>query len=435
MIKETDRSYKNAAEYLYRQLPMFQRIGPKAFKKDLRNIIALCGALNDPQKAFRSVHIAGTNGKGSTAHIMASILSASGYRTGLYTSPHYKDFRERIRINGTPIEKEAVVTFVDAVRSLDLDIEPSFFEITVAMAFTYFAEKRVDIAIIETGLGGRLDSTNIVKPELSIITNIGYDHMDFLGDTLDKIAAEKAGIIKENVPVVIGQYLDETWPVFMKFATERNARIYLAPDILEVHKKAGGLSETTYRVRFREEDRKQDIMLDLAGDYQSENLRTALVGIDILRNKLSFDITDDSIVEGCANVRRSTGMTGRWQVLREKPLIIADAAHNVDGVKKSLQQLNEIKKGDLHIVWGTVSDKPLDKMLALLPKNAKYYFAKADIPRGMAADKLQALANDHGIKGFAYPSVFSALESAQKAAGPGDTIFIGGSIFTVAEVL
>ena len=428
-------NYSQVLNYLYEQLPMFQRQGPVAFKKDLGNIKKLCHALGDPHQHQKFIHIAGTNGKGSTAHILASILQANGLNVGLYTSPHYKDFRERIKINGRLIPKRSVTTFINKHKPLFKEIQPSFFEITMALAFWYFKKKKVDVAIIETGLGGRLDSTNIIQPLISIITNISLDHQNMLGNTLKEIAREKAGIIKPNTPVLIGQYQRNVVSVFRDKAKNEKAPIYFSKDIIAIQgqmKKRGG-----YTIEFSYPGNQKLIKAttDISGNYQLQNLQTALAAIHKLEriNFLQLKITQLKL--GLKNIIRDTYFLGRWMRLSEKPLIIADSAHNLDGVKSAMHQLNRIEYEQLHIVFGTVKDKDPADILKLLPEKGIYYFAKADIPRGMDAETLAEKAERFNLIGKAYASVEKAFDAAKKAAGIEDLIYVGGSIFVVAEVV
>jgi len=428
-------NYQSTLQYLYSQLPMYQRIGEEAFKKDLTNIKALCAVLGQPQQQFKSIHIAGTNGKGSTAHILAAFLQTAGYRVGMYTSPHYKDFRERIKINGDYISEEAVTAFVAEHKATFEGIAPSFFEITVAMAFDYFAQQKVDIAIIETGLGGRLDSTNIIQPLLSIITNIGMDHEKMLGDTLSKIAGEKAGIIKADTPVIIGESQSETEGVFRKKAFEMNAPITFADMRIEVELLDNNFDSATYQVQSKDYPKLnfEALETDLVGNYHHHNLRTALLATLYLPSR-GFAIDEKHIRAACLNIKGLTNLVGRWQKLNDAPLTICDSAHNEAGLRyviKGLQQLNK----PLHIVLGTVDDKDLSKILPLFPSSAHYYFCKANVPRGLAAQKLQQTAKEFQLQGQAYTTVAEALAAAQKAAQEDDCIFVGGSIFVVAEAL
>ena len=389
---------------------MYQRQGKTAFKKDLTNILAFSKHLKNPHERFKSVHVAGTNGKGSTSHMLASILQEAGYNVGLYTSPHLKDFRERIKINGEPIGEQQVVGFIESNQAFLEQHELSFFEMTVGLAFDYFADQRVDIAIIEVGLGGRLDSTNIITPLVSVITNIGYDHTQFLGDTLAEIASEKAGIIKEKVPVVIGEQQEEIEHVFFDIALERDTTI-----------------------AFAEED-VVNYEMDVVGSYQQKNLTTAVRAIIELQ-KVGFIIKEDHIIKGLQSVVKNTGLLGRWQVLDHKPLTICDTAHNKEGLTYVMKQLAAQSCDNLHIVLGVVNDKNLENILPLFPKNARYYFCKPTIPRGLEAAILQKQAAKFKLKGKVYSSVNRAFLSAQDAANQEDLIFIGGSTFVVAEVV
>ncbi len=435
-LRQVMEQYEQTLEYLFSQLPMYQRIGPKAFKKDLNNIILLTNALNKPQTKFPSIHIAGTNGKGSTAFTMAAMLQANGYNTGLYTSPHYKDFRERIRVNGIYVPHHFVIEFVETNKSLFDEIKPSFFEISVAMAFSWFARKKVDVAVIETGLGGRLDSTNIINPLLSIITNISYDHQNFLGDTLPLIAGEKAGIIKPNTPVVIGETQPETQPVFRQKAQKQNAPVYFADQFVKAVQKDQTLEYTIFDVFKNDQSWYQDLKVNLHGVFQQKNLVTALTGMSVLEEyHPEFQIEEVGIRAGLENLKQITQYIGRWQVLQKNPVVLCDSAHNESGLQIVTDELGKMKYRQLHCVLGFVNDKKLDKALAFFPRDAKYYFAKADIPRGLDANILQAEALKFGLPGEAYASVKGALNAAKRAANPEDLIFVGGSVFTVAEVV
>ncbi|MBL6873723.1 MAG: bifunctional folylpolyglutamate synthase/dihydrofolate synthase [Flavobacteriales bacterium] len=401
-------TYQKCIDWLFRQLPMYQRTGSVAYKADIGNIVLACQKLGNPQNTFKSVHIAGTNGKGSTSHMLASVYQEAGYKTGLYTSPHLKDFRERIRVNDRMISQVEVIEFVKSNKKWFAEIGMSFFEMTVAMAFYHFSKEKVDIAIIETGLGGRLDSTNIINPELSIITNIGLDHTNLLGDTIEKIAVEKAGIIKENTPVVIGRNQKETLPIFTKIAQEKNAPLISSePSTLKT---------------------------DLLGKYQCENISTAHTSIKAL-TKIGWNISDKNIIEGFLNVQKNTSLTGRWTILHNSPLVVCDTGHNVDSIKQIIQQIKETPHQQLHFVLGMVSDKSIDDILTLLPKNATYYFCKANIPRALDQNELEKIASKHSLKGTAFTSVNDAFSSAKSKANKTDLIFIGGSTFTVAEIL
>jgi dihydrofolate synthase/folylpolyglutamate synthase len=395
---------------MYAQLPMYQRQGKTAFKKDLNNILKLSKHLGQPEKQFKSIHIGGTNGKGSTSHMLASVLQEAGYKVGLYTSPHLKDFRERIRINGQMIRKNCVINFIKRNQEFLEQNRLSFFEMTVGMAFDYFAKKQVDIAIIEVGLGGRLDSTNIIIPELSIITNISFDHTQMLGDTLEKIAFEKAGIIKTNVPVIIGESVLETKKVFEEKAEKEMAPIYFVDDKPAKYKS------------------------DLQGNYQVKNIKTVLTAINILQEK-AYKITDKHIKNGLLSVKINTGLRGRWDILNTQPLSIADTAHNKAGLQYVLQQLQALEYDKLHIVLSVVNDKDLASILPLFPTNAVYYFSKAQIQRGLAAETLQDEAEKFGLRGRSYASVQKAYRQALQNAGKNDVVFIGGSTYTVAEVI
>ncbi len=405
-------TYQDTIDYLFAQLPMFQRIGKKAFKKDLSNINALTTYLGKPHTLYPTIHIAGTNGKGSTAHGIASILQEAGYKVGLYTSPHYKDFRERIKINGTFISEEAIINFVEAHKDFfENKVQPSFFEITVAMAFDYFAKEAVDYAVIETGLGGIYDSTNIITPILSVITNISFDHMHILGNTLPKIASSKAGIIKPNVPVVIGKYQPEVMPVFLEKANECNSRLFVA-------------------------DQKQAILpkSDLVGPYQHENIATILKAADILQLE-GLPISDQNILAGLENVIANTRMMGRWQTLQKEPLVITDSAHNIAGFQHVVDKIRAMDYRQLHIVFGVVKDKDVEALLELLPKNAYYYLCCPNLPRGLNAQLLQEKMQPFGFETQVFDSVEQALNIAIETAHKEDFIYVGGSTFVVAEVI
>lgn len=405
--------FQQTLDYLFSALPMYQRVGKIAYKKNLDNTLALCEALDSPQHKFKSVHIAGTNGKGSSAHMIAAILQSAGYKTGLYTSPHLKSFTERIRINGEQITRQAVIDFVDKHTALIKEIKPSFFEITVVMAFDYFAKQEIDIAVIEVGLGGRLDSTNVITPEVSFITNISYDHEEMLGDTLEVIAVEKAGIIKNKVPVVIGKNQTETEIVFKSKASELNAQIIFATDIYPVD--------------------QNDFALQLKGDYQQQNVSGVLAVIDQLNVK-GFNISLDHIKHGLANTIVLTGIKGRWQILQKEPLMICDTGHNADGIQLIFKQLLRIPYKTLHVVWGMVDDKDSKSVLSLLPREAEYYFCQANVPRAKKAKILFDEAQKVGLQGEVILNVNQAIEVAIQQANKKDLIFIGGSTFVVAEI-
>lgn len=427
-------TYPETLDYLYSQLPMFTRIGAAAFKKDLTNTLALCEALHNPQHQFKSIHIAGTNGKGSTSHMLASVLQEAGYTVGLYTSPHLKDFRERIRINGEMIPEHTVIDFVAQHKTFFDTIQPSFFEWTVALCFDYFAKQQVDIAIIETGLGGRLDSTNVITPLLSVITNIGWDHMDMLGDTLPKIAGEKAGIIKHDIPIIIGEFHADTAPVFKEKAATENSEIIFAKDVITVSNFSNSNFLSTCDISVNGQPWLNKIECDLPGSYQELNITTVATTLYQLQ-KMGWSITLDGIRKGLRSVKKNTGLMGRWQVLAETPLTICDTGHNVNGITLVIKQLTQTQYSQLHIVLGMVKDKDITKVLSLLPQDATYYFCNADIPRALSADDLRDQAAQIGLKGKSYGSVKNAWLAAQQHAKPDDVIFIGGSTFVVAEVV
>ena len=403
-------TYQETTAWLFSQLPMFQMQGASAYKKDLTNTLLLVEHLQHPETKFKSIHVAGTNGKGSTSSMIASILQEAGYKVGLYTSPHLKDFRERIRINGEMISEDFVVDFVAQNKSFFEDNQLSFFEMTVGLAFDYFAKEQVDVAVIEVGMGGRLDSTNVITPLVSVITNIGFDHTQFLGDTLPKIAAEKAGIIKSNVPVVIGEYSEETKPIFIAKAKLENAPIYFAQDNLEVAYECA-----------------------LLGDYQVHNKKTVLQAIKLLQSQ--FKIEENHIKLGLKNVIQNTGLLGRWQILKQKPFTVCDTAHNSHGLKIVLNQIQNHSFETLHIVLGVVNDKDLDSILPLFPKSAKYYFCKPNVPRGLEAEILKQKASHFSLFGEVFNSVSEAYGEAVNSAKDSDFIYIGGSTFVVAEIV
>ena len=404
--------YSQTVEWMFQQLPMYQRIGPGAFKKDLSNTILLAAQLGDPQHNFKSIHVAGTNGKGSVSHMLASILQEAGYKVGLYTSPHLKDFRERIKINGKEITEGSVIRFISENKAFLEANKLSFFEMTVGMAFDYFSREKVDIAVIEVGLGGRLDSTNIITPEISVITNIGLDHIDLLGNSLGEIAREKAGIIKPGIPVIIGENQPETKEVFAQIAADLNSEIIFAEDT-EV----------------------ENLTSDLTGDYQVKNIRTVGAALKQLVKNPAWKISPEDIKNGLLHVKSNTGLRGRWDVLQWEPKVICDTAHNAEGLIIALNQLVREKFDQLHIVLGVVSDKDLGKILPLFPKKAIYYFCKPDVPRGMNAEFLRDKAQEFELNGGVYSSVPKAYEEALKSASKKDVIYVGGSTFTVAEII
>lgn len=407
--------YKNTLEYLYNSAPMFQQVGAGAYKEGLDNTRILDAHFNHPHWQFRTLHIAGTNGKGSCSHTLAAILQAAGYRVGLYTSPHLVDFRERIRINGKPVPEDYVVRFVEEERAFFEPLHPSFFELTTAMAFKYFADEQVDVAVIEVGLGGRLDCTNIIRPDLCIITNISFDHTQFLGNTLEQIAGEKAGIIKPQVPVIIGETTPETRPVFQKKADEVGAPIHWAED----------------------ENHKNDypgLDFELKGLYQKKNQRTLLTALPVLK-AAGYSVTDENVRQGFARVVELTGLMGRWQRLQDHPTLVCDTGHNTGGIAYVAKQLREQPCRKLHIVLGMVNDKDIRGVLALLPPEADYYFTQASVKRALPAEKLALLGAEAGLYGEAYPNVPAAVQAAQKRSLPEDFIFVGGSTFIVADLL
>jgi dihydrofolate synthase/folylpolyglutamate synthase len=417
---------------LYDNLPMFQRIGPAALKNDLSNTIKLCDALENPQKRFKSIHVAGTNGKGSTSHMIASILQTAGYKTGLYTSPHLKEFTERIRINGVEISRSFVIDFVNRIRPMIEKIAPSFFEITVVMAFDYFASIEVDVAVIEVGLGGRLDSTNVILPELSIITNIGSDHKEILGETLEKIAFEKAGIIKRNVPIIVSEHQAEVEDVFVERSARLLAPIYFASDNYRVDQRIskGRVVYDAFRGR---DSIFKGLELPLQGFYQTKNIAGVLLAIDMLRES-KWMISDDNVCVGLVQVVSVTGIKGRWQLLGSSPMKVCDTAHNPDGIKEVVRQIKAQVYDSLHMVIGVVKDKDISAVLQLLPQEANYYFCQSKIPRALDAGVLAEQAATFGLKGKVIPDVNEAIRYAESAASKNDMIFVGGSTFVVAEI-
>ena len=405
-------NYQETTNWMFNQLPMYQTQGASAYKKDLTNTILLVNHLNNPQEKIKCIHVAGTNGKGSTSHMLASILQEAGYKVGLYTSPHLKDFRERIKINGVTVSENFVCDFINTHKVFFEENDMSFFEMSVGLAFDYFAKEKVDIAIIEVGLGGRLDATNIITPLVSVITNIGIDHTQFLGNTLEAIAGEKAGIIKHNIPVVIGEYTTETQPVFLAKAKANQAEIYFASDLIS-----------------------EEFPSDLMGDYQTHNKKTVLQTIAVLNSQKEFKIFQEDIKSGLLQVVKNTGLQGRWQQLGDSPKVICDTAHNKNGLEIVMYQIQKEKFDTLHIVLGVVNDKDLDEVLPLFPKNAIYYFCKPNIPRGLDTVILYQKATTFGLHGEVFNSVSEAYKKALQIATKSDFIYIGGSTFVVAEIL
>ena len=423
-------NYQETIEYLYNITPLFQNVGKAAYKEGLDNTLKLDAFFEHPHKKFKTIHIAGTNGKGSCSHTIAAILQSAGYKTGLYTSPHLVDFSERIRVNGNPIEKDFVVKFVEENKYFFEPLHPSFFELTTSMAFLYFAHKEVDVAVIEVGLGGRLDCTNVIHPDLSIITNISFDHTQFLGHTLSAIASEKAGIIKENTPVIIGEYNSETREVFENKARQMNANIIFAEDsklITEaVHTDDGHFIYQSSLIN--------NLYGELCGNYQLKNTNTILNSIIKLKD-LGYKINEQNIREGFKNVCQLTGLMGRWQKLEDNPTIICDTGHNIGGIGYITEQLSKMKYDKLHFVIGMVNDKDINGVISLLPENAVYYFTQASVKRALPAEEIKKIGNSHGLKGEAYKNVKEALYAAKQNASEKDMIFVGGSTFIVADLI
>jgi len=431
------KTYPQVIEYLYSQLPMFQRTGASAYKDNLDNTIRLDEMFGHPHRSFKSIHVAGTNGKGSVSHMLASVLQEAGYKTGLYTSPHLKDFRERIRVNGEMISEEAVIGFTEQFleKKENEKMEPSFFELTVSMAFDYFRSRKVDVAVIEVGLGGRLDSTNIITPEISVITNISFDHMALLGNTLPKIAAEKAGIIKKNVPVVVGETSPETSFVFEQFAEKMQTKLTFADQEYQADYSMLTIDgKQSLNIHKNGQLFYPDLKLDLLGIYQRHNVPTVLKAIDFLNEK-GWNLSENNICRGLQKVIQNTGLLGRWQIIGHNPLVICDTGHNPAGIKLVVEQINQTAWKQLHIVVGMVNDKDQDEVLSLLPENAQYYFTKATIPRAAEPEVLAAKAKRFGLSGNCYPTVRQALSAALANAGENDLVFVGGSTFVVAEIL
>lgn len=427
-------TYQQTLDYLFSRLPMFQRIGAAAYKANLDNTYKIAALLGDPHKKIKCIHVAGTNGKGSSSHMLAAVLQQAGYKVGLYTSPHLVDFRERISINGKMISKEEIVEFVEKYKEDFEKIEPSFFEWTVGLAFYYFAKEEVDVAVIEVGLGGRLDSTNIITPVVSLITNISYDHMNLLGDTLQKIAAEKAGIIKPKVPVVVSEHQTDIYPVFVAKANEVKAPLEFADKRYKVVKHEVKYGSLECEVLHRRTNTSETYKLDLVGNYQLKNILGVLHTVDVLMEE-GFIIDKKDVKSALSKVVKLTKLNGRWQTVAQKPLIIADTGHNQDGIKHVLENLKRYSIKNLHMVFGAVNDKDIDKILKMLPVNALYYFVKASVPRALESKELQRKAGEFKLKGEAFDTVENGLKAAKKAYKSGDLIFVGGSTFVVGDLL
>ncbi len=427
-------NYQQTVDYLYSILPAFQKSGKKALRYNFENIVALCQELENPQNSFKCIHIAGTNGKGSSSHMLASVLQEAGYKTGLYTSPHLKDFRERFRINGKMIPKNYVTNFVKKLKPIIKQVQPSFFEVSVAIAFKYFADSEVDIAVIEVGLGGRLDSTNIIIPILSLITNIGFDHKEILGDTLEKIAYEKAGIIKPNIPVVISESIPETHSVFKNIAKERNALLFFAEDSFQVIGSINNKKTTSYLVNNFKTQEIREIKLDLNGKYQSKNLIGVLKCIDTLNYNNNFNISTAAIKNGLKNVVHNTGLKGRWQVLSYEPLTVCDTGHNEHAFKYLSEKIMQFKSGKVHLILGFVKDKDVASFIKSINSEINIVFCIINTVRGMSIDDYRSLANIIGRNVNIYSNVNHAISEIQVSAEPQDFIFVGGSTYLVAEI-
>jgi dihydrofolate synthase/folylpolyglutamate synthase len=427
-------TYSETLKYLYDKLPMFTRIGAAAIKKDVDNTLVLCEHLGNPQEKYKTIHVGGTNGKGSTSHMLAAILQQAGYKTGLYTSPHLKDFRERIRVNGEMMSESFVVSFTEGEKEHIEEIDPSFFEVTVAMAFAYFAEEKVDVAVVEVGLGGRLDSTNIIMPELSVITNISFDHMNVLGNTLQEIAWEKAGIIKKGIPVVIGEKQEESAPTFISKAADTSSKLVFANTDLHVADTIKDGTQLVTSVYKNDLCIFKDIRLDLTGSYQLKNLLTAIEAVLVL-NQRGFSIPDEAVYSGLANTVEITGLQGRWQTLGQNPLVICDTGHNMAGIQEVLQNIQATPHKHLHMVIGMLKDKDVISVLRLLPATATYYFCQPILERALPAAELAQQAEKFNLKGEIFNTVTLALDAARHHAGPDDLIFVGGSTFVVAEAI
>ena len=427
-------NYQEVIEFMFNSLPMYQRVGAAAYKANLDNTLAFDKITGSPHKKYKTIHIAGTNGKGSVSHSLASILQEAGYKTGLYTSPHLTDYRERIRVNGKKIEESFITEFINSHKNFIKNVKPSFFEMSVALAFKYFELQQVEVAVIEVGMGGRLDSTNIILPELSVITNIGLDHTQFLGNSLAEIAGEKAGIIKQNIPVVIGERQKETEEVFLKKAKEKNSKISFASDNYACKILNSNLKYSNFEVEKKTSDKSYTLNFNLSGKYQEKNLATILETVDNLRNQ-GFCISDENLKQGLENLIKNTGFHGRWETLSTEPLTICDTGHNKDGLSYTIEQLLSLEFKKLRFVLGFVNDKNVDEVLKLFPKNAEYYFCKAQIPRALDEKILLEKANLVSMNGKSFENVSSAYHAAKKDADKNDVIFIGGSTFVVADLL
>jgi len=427
-------NYQEVIEFMFNSLPMYQRVGAAAYKANLDNTLAFDKITGSPHKKYKTIHIAGTNGKGSVSHSLASILQEAGYKTGLYTSPHLTDYRERIRVNGKKIEESFITEFINSHKNFIKNVKPSFFEMSVALAFKYFELQQVEVAVIEVGMGGRLDSTNIILPELSVITNIGLDHTQFLGNSLAEIAGEKAGIIKQNIPVVIGERQKETEEVFLKKAKKKNSKISFASDNYACKILNSNLKYSSFEVEKKTSDKSYTLNFNLSGKYQEKNLATILETVDNLRNQ-GFCISDENLKQGLENLIKNTGFHGRWETLNAEPLTICDTGHNKDGLSYTIEQLLSLEFKKLRFVLGFVNDKNVDEVLKLFPKNAEYYFCKAQIPRALDEKILLEKANLVSINGKSFENVSSAYHAAKKDADKNDVIFIGGSTFVVADLL
>jgi dihydrofolate synthase/folylpolyglutamate synthase len=427
-------NYQEVIEFMFNSLPMYQRVGAAAYKANLDNTLAFDKITGSPHKKYKTIHIAGTNGKGSVSHSLASILQEAGYKTGLYTSPHLTDYRERIRVNGKKIEESFITEFINSHKNFIKNVKPSFFEMSVALAFKYFELQQVEVAVIEVGMGGRLDSTNIILPELSVITNIGLDHTQFLGNSLAEIAGEKAGIIKQNIPVVIGERQKETEEVFLKKAKEKNSKISFASDNYACKILNSNLKYSNFEVEKKTSDKSYTLNFNLSGKYQEKNLATILETVDNLRNQ-GFCISDENLKQGLENLIKNTGFHGRWETLSTEPLTICDTGHNKEGLSYTIEQLLSLEFKKLRFVLGFVNDKNVNEVLKLFPKNAEYYFCKAQIPRALDEKILLEKANLVSINGKSFENVSSAYHAAKKDADKNDVIFIGGSTFVVADLL